>query len=814
MADHGDWILKIISGPHQGVEEMLPDGRLLVGTDPDCSIVLHDVLIAPQHFALTRKGGSVIVEALGGRTYCGGKRVTVPTAVPAFSFVTAGTTHVVVGPAAGSWPLLSSADAPELEKDPPPAPATPAAAPAGRAPAALSPAASGAPAAPTTPGTPAAPTPEQRRRAWWMVGFGGTLLAVWLVLWLLLRPAPSEPIRPSPKARSERVLGSLPGGNRLRIEERGDLLVISGYLDSDAAHRDLIAALRAEVPEATLRLWSTPRLVETARAFLASRKLNLTLTPGENGELKIAGTAPSAPEWEITRQMLLAEVPGLQNIIAEVTAPKEPGRGSKAATEPTVAPDKALTVIALQTLPEAPAWVRLANGAIYFAGGRFQGIATFTGLEGARARFEHDGGAALFGLGDDLAGLLPADPAKRGSTRLEPGSRRAGPLAPAAAPSPTPAPPPAPTPAPPPAPTPAPTSTPAQGLSDTRPVAGQPVPVAATQPIPAETTPAPAPAVPAIPFPAATPPPATNTPAAPLPAPVPAVVATPAPAALVPAAETPPPAAPGAPKVSPAPAPTTIQPGASSPVPAPDGPVAVPTTAPTDAPVTAPGTTVATPPTPAAAVTATDAPAPAAAVAPEPTPAPVTTPTLPVANSLVPGSNAPVAAATTAPTEVKASEPTPLLVATAPVGAAPAESSAAPTPASPTAAPVTAPSTTVATPPTPAAAVPAADAPAPAAAVDSEATPLPAPSPAPTVARLPAPLPALPAEYVKNPTEAKIRLISDALAARDAGDLAAAQRALALLAQLVPNDPSVLRFRADIEARVLAQRQARPTPAL
>lgn len=716
MADHGDWILKIISGPHQGVEEMLPDGRLLVGTDPDCSIVLHDVLIAPQHFALTRKGGSVIVEALGGRTYCGGKRVTVPTAVPAFSFVTAGTTHVVVGPAAGSWPLLSSADAPELEKDPPPAPATPAAAPAGRAPAALSPAASVAPAAPTTPGTPAAPTPEQRRRAWWMVGFGGTLLAVWLVLWLLLRPAPSEPIRPSPKARSERVLGSLPGGNRLRIEERGDLLVISGYLDSDTAHRDLIAALRAEVPEATLRLWSTPRLVETARAFLASRKLTLTLTPGENGELKIAGTAPSAPEWEITRQMLLAEVPGLQNIIAEVTAPKEPGRGSKAATEPTVAPDKALTVIALQTLPEAPAWVRLANGAIYFAGGRFQGIATFTGLEGAKARFEHDGGAALFGLGDDLAGLLPADPAKRGSTRLEPGSRRAGPLAPAAAPSPTPA--------PPPAPTPAPTSTPAQGLSDTRPVAGQPVPVAATQPIPVETTPAPAPAVPAIPFPAATPPPATNTPAAPLPAPVPAVVAAPAPATLVPAAETPPPAAPGAPEVSPAPAPTTIQPGASSPVPAPDGPVAVPTTAPTDAPVTAPGTNVATPPTPAAAVTAADAPAPAAAV-------------------------------------------------------------------------------------------------------DSEATPLPAPSPAPMVARLPAPavpeaapaaapapLPALPAEYVKNPTEAKIRLISDALAARDAGDLAAAQRALALLAQLVPNDPSVLRFRADIEARVLAQRQARPPPAL
>lgn len=750
MADNGDWILKIISGPHQGVEEMLPDGRLLVGTDPDCSIVLHDVLIAPRHFALTRKGGRVTVEALEGRTYCGGKLVKVPTAVPAFSFVTAGTTHVVVGPAAGSWPLLSSADAPELEKDPPPAPAAPAAAPAGSAPATLSPAASVAPAAPTTPttpGTPAAPTPEQRRRAWWMVGFGGTLLAVWLILWFLLRPAPSEPIRPSPKARTERVLGSLPGGNRIRIEERGDLLVISGYLDSDAAHRDLIAALRAEVPEATLRLWSTPRLVETAGAFLATRKLNLTLTPGENGELKIAGSAPSAADWEIARQMLLAEVPGLQNIIDEVTAPKQPVKGSKASTEPAVAPDKALTVIALQTLPEAPAWVRLANGAVYFAGGRFQGIATFTGLEGAKARFEHDGGASLFGLGDDLAVLLPARPAKGDPSRLEPAPRQAAPPAPAAAPNPTPAPtPPAPTPAPIPAPTP----TPAPGLSDTRPVASQPAPVAATQLVPAEAPPAPAPSAPAIPVPAAATPPAVATTAAPLPAPVTPVAAAPAPAAVVPAAEPPTPTAPVAPEVAPAPAPTTVQPVASSPAPAPESPVTVPTTA--------------------------TAPAPAA-------PAPVVT--------------------------------------------AQAESPAAPTPERPTELPVTAPVTTIANTPTPAAAVPAADAPAPATAVAPEGTPMPAPSPAPMVASLPAStvpvaapapapeaLPPLPAEYVKNPTEAKIRLISEALQARDTGDLAAAQRALSILAQLLPNDQAVVRLRADTEARALAQQQARQAASL
>ena len=513
MADHGDWILKLISGPHQGVEELLPEVRLLVGTSPDCGIVLHDVLIAPQHFALTRKGATITVEALGGRTYCGGKRVTAPMAVPAFAFVTAGTTHVVLGPAAGTWPLLSSADAPELEKDPPPAPAaaakpaTDAAASDAGKPAATAPAAATTATAPGA-STPAAPTPEQRRRAWWMVGFGGLLLVVWLVLWLLLRPAPTEPSRPGPRARTERVLGTLTGANQVRIEERGQQLAISGYVDSDATHRDLISALRAEVPEATLRLWSTPRIAETAREFLASRKLNLNVSPGGNGELTVSGTAPSAPEWTLARQLLLAEVPGLQRINDEVTVPKEQPRGAQAPAEPVVAPDQALTVIALQTAPEAPAWVRIANGAVYFAGGSFQGVATFTGLEGGKARFAHEGGASLFGLGDNLAVLLNPRRVQDGPARGEPAS----PPTPAAAPNPPPA---APEPGQPPAPTPAPAVEPTGPKTAT----AEPAPVAATQPAPAEASPAPATpanAAPTEPSPAPTPTPAqpvTSSPA-------------------------------------------------------------------------------------------------------------------------------------------------------------------------------------------------------------------------------------------------------------------------------------------------------------
>jgi len=61
----------------------------------------------------------------------------------------------------------------------------------------------------------------------------------------------------------------------------------------------------------------------------------------------------------------------------------------------------------------------------------------------------------------------------------------------------------------------------------------------------------------------------------------------------------------------------------------------------------------------------------------------------------------------------------------------------------------------------------------------------------------------------QSQTEVKIRLMSEALRARDTGDLAAAQRALAELATLSPNDPVVQRLQSEIEAQTAANRAAR-----
>jgi len=56
--------------------------------------------------------------------------------------------------------------------------------------------------------------------------------------------------------------------------------------------------------------------------------------------------------------------------------------------------------------------------------------------------------------------------------------------------------------------------------------------------------------------------------------------------------------------------------------------------------------------------------------------------------------------------------------------------------------------------------------------------------------------------------DAKISLMTEALRARDAGDLAGAQKALAQLEAISPNDPAVKKLSADIAAQSAAQKGA------
>lgn len=67
--------------------------------------------------------------------------------------------------------------------------------------------------------------------------------------------------------------------------------------------------------------------------------------------------------------------------------------------------------------------------------------------------------------------------------------------------------------------------------------------------------------------------------------------------------------------------------------------------------------------------------------------------------------------------------------------------------------------------------------------------------------------------FAQSQTDTKIRLMSEALRARDAGDLTGAQKALAQLATVSPGDPAVKKLTAEIEAQAVAQQNARAQQA-
>ena len=73
-------------------------------------------------------------------------------------------------------------------------------------------------------------------------------------------------------------------------------------------------------------------------------------------------------------------------------------------------------------------------------------------------------------------------------------------------------------------------------------------------------------------------------------------------------------------------------------------------------------------------------------------------------------------------------------------------------------------------------------------------------------------VPARPA-FAQNQTDAKIRLMSEVLRARDAGDYAGAKKTLEQVAALSPNDPVVPRLRSELDALIAARNNPAPQPA-
>ncbi len=432
------WLLKVVSGPHQGAELALNAGKTLIGSDDECDVVLHDVLVAPQHVEIELADGGMTAAPLGGRVFIGGKRVRdARQKVPDFSFVSLGGSHLVIGPAAGAWPLLSSADVPELEKEAEPKPEeTPAEEPK---------AAEVKPAEATSAPRPARKRAPSRLGPMLGIAAGVVLLLGWAYVYYDLKvdhqsqpEIGSVPSKSTPMEHARAILEDLGVVGSIKIEEVGGRLIATGYVDTEGKQRELQATFREEVPGMRTKIYSLEKIASSARSLIDNERLPLLVSSMAEGKLKISGTLSSAAPWIRMRQTLLREVPGINGIEdgVEITAPRPPAvQAAVAAIQSAVVPETNLApitppkpviyqpptpdpqtdyVVTQDTIDTVEAtvatiraedatglaYVRLSTGGVYFSGARLPYGGTVDRIESSTVTVVEKGVTRVLHQGD------------------------------------------------------------------------------------------------------------------------------------------------------------------------------------------------------------------------------------------------------------------------------------------------------------------------------------------------------------------------------------------------------------------------------
>lgn len=416
------WLLKVIAGPHQGAEIGLYEGKTLVGSDDECDVVLHDVLVAPQHveFELSSTSG-ITVAPLGGRVFIHGKRVReARQAWPAFTFLSLGGSHLVLGPAGQAWPLLSAADIPELEKEVEAPEVDPKGSIESKATSTEAIAPSGVtPLAPVGAAPQPALTPASRLGPILGILAGVLLLLGWAIVYNDFFSTQKNSAEPQkevtdaeaalPITRVKAVVKELGLVESIQVDESAGRLTVSGYVDTESRQRELQAALRASVPGLRTKIYSLEKIASTARSLLEAQRLPLTVSSLSEGALRISGKLASAEPWIRMKQTLLAEVPGINDIQDDVeiepqrtaiapalqtsfelpqksvepaasvvtpsavTPPSNPP-AADSKTETFLSPDSIdtpeATVAAVRGETAGLGYIRLSTGGVYFAGAR------------------------------------------------------------------------------------------------------------------------------------------------------------------------------------------------------------------------------------------------------------------------------------------------------------------------------------------------------------------------------------------------------------------------------------------------------------
>ncbi|HQU09275.1 MAG TPA: type III secretion system inner membrane ring subunit SctD [Opitutales bacterium] len=325
------FVLKILSGPHQGAEVLLPLGQTTVGSSLDCDVILSDAMLAPLHFRLkvAAEGAEVIADAPD--LFCQGKRVPVGqgASLGNFEFITVGTTQMIIGPSEGEWPNLTAADAPALFTD--------------------SLESVTADELEDAEGVAESdeggnnegqftgfgdrmtqePTGFRGRFAWffkleprlrWAVGGGGALV-FGLILWIIfasssfsLENAMDQRDLAETRSEVQGILDKLNIPAQLACEISGNYIIVYGYVKTQDQRVRLMKALEGLGPGVLIKIYSEDSLALEAQELMQQYGMLVTIKADSPGKIQVNGYSADTAAWERARGALLSDIPGVQTI--------------------------------------------------------------------------------------------------------------------------------------------------------------------------------------------------------------------------------------------------------------------------------------------------------------------------------------------------------------------------------------------------------------------------------------------------------------------------------------------------------------------
>jgi type III secretion system YscD/HrpQ family protein len=353
------YLIKILSGPHQGAEVAVGEGELIIGSSLESDLILSDTLIAPSHLKLHIEKGEIAITPLADKVYLDGYLIA-PEAklIHTFQYITLGSTHLVIGPNGEAWPTLSPPNLSELknqikegssptvtplEANKPASEDTPQEEPSSeKDPEVSSPPQEGEdkPAddakQPASKKTKELTKPKTGSRVPILIPvIGGFLLLIALLIGgFLFLYSSSEPkvnfnaisLKQFEKGKQS-IIAILESRNiaseDFQFEYKNRQLEFTGMVDTNRQKRDLERAIRTLNPYYKINIRSQESLVITCREVLNLLNATAVVSGQGVGVVKISGYLANTSVWENAKKSLLSDTPGLVSIIDKVVTAKE-----------------------------------------------------------------------------------------------------------------------------------------------------------------------------------------------------------------------------------------------------------------------------------------------------------------------------------------------------------------------------------------------------------------------------------------------------------------------------------------------------------